>query len=210
MSSESKAAVTGNMKTIIIIAAAALLLVGGYFGFQEFVTKPKNDKAASAMMYVERFFENQQFEEVINGDGQNRGALAIINEFGGTKVGNLARYYAGMSFLHKGEFEQAVKYLEQYKTSAGTSLEALANGAIGDAYLELGNEEKALASYKKAIASKDDFATPLFLFKTAMTMDEGSQQEEIINYLLQIKNDYPMSAQAEQVEKYLAYFGHVE
>lgn len=209
-SQSNKGAMNNSLKTVVGIAIAVMLAVGGYFGFQEWVTKPKNEKAAAAMIEMERFFENGQYEEAINGDGMNQGALSVISQYGNTKSGNLAHYYAGMSFLHLGQFEEAVKYLDQYKAVPGTTLQVLSEGAKGDAYLELGNQDKALDSYRKAAGYKDKVASPLYLFRIAMLLEEKDQNDDAINYLLQIKEQYPKSPQAMEVDKYLAYLGHVE
>lgn len=199
-----------GLKVLIAVLAAILIIGGGIFGYQEWIVKPKSEKAASAMVDVERFFENQQYEEAINGDGQNRGALAIISEYGNTKAGNLARYYAGMSFLHLGEFQEAIKHLDAYKKESGTVLQALAEGGKGDAYLELGQEDKAEAAYRKVINYKDELVSPIYLFRLAMLLDEKDQKEDAIKLLKEIKSDYPLSVQAQDVEKYLGYLGGVE
>ncbi len=211
MSSESNQGVmTKSLKTIVTIAIVVIVAVGGYFGYQEWVTKPKNEKAAAAMMEMERFFQNGQYEEAVNGDGLNQGALSIISQYGSTKSGNLAHYYAGMSFLQLGEYQQAIKHLDQYNAASGTTLQVLAEGAKGDAHLELGEEDKAIASYRKAAEYKDQIASPLFLYRVAMLLEAKDQNDEAVKYLLQIKEEYPESPQALEVEKYLAYLGFVE
>lgn len=188
MSSESNQGVmTKSLKTIVTIAIVVIVAVGGYFGYQEWVTKPKNEKAAAAMMEMERFFQNGQYEEAVNGDGLNQGALSIISQYGSTKSGNLAHYYAGMSFLQLGEYQQAIKHLDQYNAASGTTLQVLAEGAKGDAHLELGEEDKAIASYRKAAEYKDQIASPLFLYRVAMLLEAKDQNDEAVKYLLQIK-----------------------
>lgn len=211
MSSESNQGVmTKSLKTIVTIAIVVIVAVGGYFGYQEWITKPKNEKAAAAMMEMERFFQNGQYEEAVNGDGLNQGALSIISQYGSTKSGNLAHYYAGMSFLQLGEYQQAIKHLDQYNAASGTTLQVLAEGAKGDAHLELGEKDKAIASYRKAAEYKDQIASPLFLYRVAMLLEAKDQNDEAVKYLLQIKEEYPESPQALEVEKYLAYLGFVE
>lgn len=199
-----------GLKVLIAVLAVALIIGGGYFAYQEWIVKPKSEKAASAMVDVERFFENQQYEEAINGDGQNRGALAIISDYGNTKSGNLARYYAGMSFLHLGEYEEAIKHLDAYKKMSGTVLQALAEGGKGDAHLELGHNDKAEAAYRKVINYKDELVSPIYLFRLAMLLDQKDQKDEAVKLLKEIKSDYPLSVQAQDVDKYLGYLGGLD
>src|SRR5690606_6111988 len=82
-----------NQKAIIGVIVAVVVLVGGYFGYKNFVEAPKEEKAASALFSAERWFEVDSLKYTLNGDGQHPGALSVINKYGGTKAGNLARYY---------------------------------------------------------------------------------------------------------------------
>lgn len=210
MSSNQNNSMSKGTKAIIGVAIVIIVLIGGYFGYQEGIVSPKNEKAANAMVEMERFFQNKQFEEVINGDGMNQGALSIISQYGNTKSGNLANYYAGMSFLHLGEFEEAIKYLNQYKMDAGSPLYALAEGAKGDAYLELNNHDKAIEAYQKAINAKDNLTSPIYLHRIGMLYYQQEKGEQAISSLKEIKTEYPNSPQAQEVDKYLAYIGYVE
>lgn len=209
-SNQSKSSMSGGIKAIIGLAILVIIIVGGYFGYQEGIVKPKNEKAANAMIEMERFFEKRQFEEVINGDGMNQGALSIIQQYGNTQSGNLANYYAGMSFLQLGEFEQSIKYLNQFKIDINNPLFALSEGAKGDAYLELGKEDQAIEAYRKAVNAKDNFASPIYLHRIGMLYYQQDKSEEAIQSLKEIKTQYPNSPQAVEVDKYLAYIGYVE
>ena len=84
----------------------------------------------------------------LNGDGINPGFEKIISQFGGTKAGNLARYYAGSAALKMGDFNKAVKYLKDFETDA-KQVQARAYKLLGDAYAELGKNKEALDSYIK-------------------------------------------------------------
>ena len=49
--------------------------------------------------------------------------------------------------IYIGEFEDAIDYLEDFK-SDDIVLSSLAIGCIGDAYLELDDQDKAMSYYK--------------------------------------------------------------
>jgi len=70
------------------------------------------------------------------------GCLYIIDDYGITKSSELAHYYAGISFLNLGEFELAIEQLEKF-SSNDKMINLIAKGAIGDAYLELGEPSKS-------------------------------------------------------------------
>ena len=107
-----------------------------------------------------------------------------------TKPGKLANYYAGISFLKKNDFEQAIDYLEDF-TLNDHLVAPMARGAIGDAYLELGEKEKASAYYIEA-ANMDDneFTTPLFLYKAGQVNELLGNYDKALNLYRRVKDNY--------------------
>lgn len=196
-----------NYKKILIAVGAVLLLVVGFFGYREFIQKPNQDKAAAALFRAESWFAVDSFNLVLNGDGQNDGALFVINKYGGTDAGNLARYYAGISYLKTGDFQNAISMLSAFN-GKGTPLEYLAFGNLGDAYMEAGDIAKGIESYKKAGNNTNDaFVSPLYLYRGAVAAMMADKNDEAIALLQKIKNEFPMSTQAKEVEKLLATLG---
>ena len=45
----------------------------------------------------------------LNGDGNIYGFLKIIDKYGSTNAGNLAKFYAGRILIGNGEFEKGLK-----------------------------------------------------------------------------------------------------
>src|SRR5690606_4256844 len=93
------------------------------------------------------------------------GFIDIIDNYGGTKAANLARYYAGMVYLNTNKYQDAIAQLDKFR-SDDDMLGPLAKGAIGDAFVQLGQNEDALKYYEEAAKmSVNDFTTPRFLLK---------------------------------------------
>lgn len=198
-----------NQKLGLGVLMGLLILVGGYFGYQAFIQQPKEEKAAKALFPAQRWFEVDSLNYVLNGDGQQQGALQVIKQYGGTKSGNLARYYAGMAYLKTGDFTNAIQHLEKFN-GKNTPMAYLAFGALGDAYMENGQADKGISFYLKAAGNKEDgFTTPLFLFKAALANDLNGKKDAAIKLYKQIRTEYPYSTQANNVEKYLARLGEV-
>ncbi len=81
----------------LLIAVAVIVIGGGgWYGYQEYVVKPKEDKASDALYRAQLYFSVDSSRLVLNGDGQAKGALYVINSFSGTKAANLAKFYAGV------------------------------------------------------------------------------------------------------------------
>lgn len=198
-----------NQKLIIGAIVAVLVLVGGYFGYKNFIQAPNEEKAASALFSAERWFEVDSLNYALNGDGQHQGALAVINKYGSTKAGNLARYYAGMSLLRTGKAKDAISHLEKFD-GKGTPLEYLAYGALGDAYMETGAADKGIEFYKKAAGNdKDNYTSPMYLFRAGLALELAGKTEDAKKIYLDIKSKYPYSQQARDIDKYLARVGEL-
>ena len=105
-------------KQILAIVAVLVIGIGGWYGYNEYIIKPKEEKAADALFKAQQFFANDSSNLVLNGDGQNKGVLFILKNYGGTKSANLCNYYAGVSYLKLGDFNNAVKYLKDFSSPA--------------------------------------------------------------------------------------------
>ncbi|MEK6451396.1 MULTISPECIES: tetratricopeptide repeat protein [Myroides] len=198
-----------NQKAIFGIVGAIALATMGYIGYDKFVVEPKNDDAANEMFQAQSYYNNalmnteereSMFNLALEGGEGKLGFLGIIENYKGTESANLAHYYAGTSYLNKGEYQKAIEHLEKFK-SKDQLLGALALGAIGDAFSELGQKEDAFDYYKKAAASqKNDFTVPRFLNKAGLVALELGKKEEAVKIFTDIKNNYQGSAEANGVE----------
>lgn len=193
-----------NQKSLTIIVAAIIIIVGGYLGYKRFVVAPKENEAKSQMWMAERYFARDSFNLALNGDGNYLGFLDIIDEYGITKSANLANYYSGISYLHLGQYENAIEYLKQFE-SDDKMVAPVAFGAIGDAYMELGNTDDALLFYNKAVnASENNFTTPIYLMKVAFVQKEQGEYEKALETYKKIQKEFPNTAEGRQIEKYIA------
>ncbi len=154
------------------------------------------------MFAAERYFENDSLDLALYGDGNYLGFLDIIDDYGFTKSANLAHYYAGLCFLKKGEFDDAIDYLKDF-SSDDQMVSVMSTGAIGDAYLELGETETALEYYLKAAEQNDNlFTSPEFLLKACWVYEELGEYEEAIEIYETIKTKYYKSFQGRELDLY--------
>jgi len=193
-----------NQKSLTIIVIAIIIIVGGYLGYKRFVMAPKENEAKSQMWMAERYFARDSFNLALNGDGNYLGFLDIIDEYGITKSANLASYYSGISYLHLGQYENAIEYLKQFE-SDDKIVAPIAYGAIGDAHMELGNADDALLFYNKAVnASENEFTTPIYLMKVAFAQKQNADYNDALETYKTIKKEYPNTAEGRQADKYIA------
>ena len=197
-------------KTAIGIAVV-LILVLGYFGYKQYILDPKEKQASEAMFRAEEYFRADSIRLALNGDAVNAGFAKIITRYSGTKAADLAGFYAGSCYLKLGDFNNAVKYLKDFKTSA-VQVQAKAYGLLGDAYSELNKKDEAAEQYKKAgtYFDQDEVISPEYLFRAGYLYESmGKSQDAITMYQL-IKTKYPGSPRGFDIDRYLARLGVVK
>lgn len=192
-----------NPKTMIGIGLIFLLTVGGYFGFQ-YYKKGQNDQAQKQMFQAVYYFEQDSLDLALNGDGNNLGFIAIIEDYGISDAAKLANYYAGVSFLKQGKFAVARLYLEDF-SSNDLLVQARAYSLIGDTYMEENKYEDAASYYKKAANYKPNkYFSPVYLMKEALAYEKLNQNEKAIAVYETIISKYGESAEYQNARKFKA------
>jgi tetratricopeptide (TPR) repeat protein len=180
--------------------------------FQEFVQNPKEIEATNEMFQAQTYFEqaltapakDSLFNLALNGGEGKYGFIDMVENFDGTKAGNLSKYYAGMAYLNTNKYKEAINYLDDF-SSDDAIIGPLAKGGIGDAFVQLGQEDKALAYYETAASmNKNDFTSPRFLLKAGTTALNIGKKEKAIKHFTEIIEKYP---DATEVAKATANIG---
>jgi len=192
-----------NQKILTIIIGSAIVIVLGVFAFQKLFVAPREKAAQGQMFMAQQYFEQDSLSKALNGDGQNLGFLDIIDEYSMTKASNLAKYYAGIIYLKQGKYEDAITYLKKFD-SDDEFVGSMAVGGIADAYLELGQEDKALENYLAASTeTENNLTTPMYLMRAAFVYEEQGKFDKAIELYEKIQKEYIKSTEARDIEKYI-------
>jgi tetratricopeptide (TPR) repeat protein len=192
-----------NKKSLGIIGGALVAVVLAYFGYTQFIVKPQEENAQQEMFMAEQYFGQDSAALAINGDGSYPGFQEIIENYSSAPSGNLANYYLGMSLLKKGDYEKAIEALKNYDAEDDIT-GALALGGIASAHLELNQLDESLNFFKKAADWDDNnFTRPLFMMRQAFVYEKKNDYQSAIDIYNQIKNDFPFSSEARDIEKYI-------
>lgn len=189
-----------NQKPIGIGFLAIIVVFALGWLYKTQYVEPQKSEAQAQMFFAQYSFEADSFRLALDGDGMNPGFLTIIDEYSSTPAGNLARYYAGVCYLHLGEYDNAKKYLNDF-SSDDQILNSYAVGLIGDAEVELGNEAAAISQFQKAVKFGNKVTAPVFLEKLGNLYEKQGKAEEAVAAYQQIKDDYPMSPIAQGIDK---------
>jgi len=201
--SKTEQFIENNQKIILIVIGAIIVIVLGFFGFKRLYLAPKEKEAQGQMFMAEKYFGLDSLNKALNGDGNYLGFLDIIDQYGITKSADLAHYYAGICYLKKGDFENAIKYLKHFKSN-DEMVQPMATGAIGDAYMELNQVDKALDYYLKAAnEKKNELTTPMLLMKAGWVYEDLGKYDQALAIYKRIKNEYPRSEEGNDIDKYI-------
>ncbi len=159
------------------------------------------------MYYAERFFEIDSFNLALNGYGTYPGFLNIIDDYGLSKSAKICRYYAGVCYNQLGDQEAAIKLLNKFKTN-DLLVGAAKYSTLGDAYIEMGDFNKAISAYKSGIDKyKNNFSSPIMLKKLGLVYEELGKLNEALDTYKVLESTYPESTEGKEIKKYI---GRVE
>lgn len=193
-----------NIKALSYIVGGILAAVIIALLTHQYYIVPRNAEAADNIAVAEQMFTAGDYEKALNGDGVNAGFLQIADQYGSTPSGNLARLYAGLCYAHTDKAEEAVKYLEDYDTCDDMMVSNAALGALGNCYAQLGQNDKAASTLLKAAKRADNNTlSPLYFLQAGQIYEAIGNSSKALDCYETVKNDYPQSIQAQDIEKYI-------
>ncbi len=196
-------------RTMSYLILALFVVAALVFGYRALVVAPRAEKAAALIAEAQNRFEQEtpDYELALLGDDSGAGFLEVIERYGATPAGNLAKHYAGICYLHMGDLENAAAYLAKFspvKGLPGQIINAQNLGLQGDVAVEQQAYAKAAKLFAKAAkASDNNLTTPLYLYKQALAEQAAGNRTQAAALCERILTDYPMSMEASQAEKLL-------
>lgn len=210
--SRSEQWILKNRKIIFGVLGAVVVIILGYLAYQKYVQIPKEKEAANELAFPKVYFEDAMtnavaadslFTLALEGADGKYGFIDVADNYSSTKAGNLANYYAGISYLRLKKYQEAIESLEKF-SSDDELLGPVAKGAIGDAFADINQFDDAYDFYMEASNLKDNnFSTPLFLFKAGNTAMDLENYSEALSAFEKIKSDYPTSDEAKNIDIYI-------
>lgn len=198
-----------NKKKVTFYSIAVLAIILGALAYKliyiQMVVEPKEEEAIEKLWQAEsKAFDEQDWESAINGDslGFFKGFKQISKKYSGQNAGKIAQYNLGISLLNNKNYENAIVELKKVSFQ-DELLGTISQGAIGDAYLQLGAVSDAFVYYEKAYQRKEnDLTTPLYLMRAAMCLEIEENYSKAIELYEMVYKNYPSSKDAVRAEKY--------
>lgn len=201
--SKSEAFIEKYQKQLLAGVAIVVLLVLAVLAFKNFYIAPQEKEAEDAMAKAQQFFAVDSFKVALNGKASVLGFEEIASDYSMTSTGNLAAAYAGICYYKLGKYEDAVKFLSKYDGDDNYFSTAVI-GLIGDSYAEMGEKDDAVDYFMKAAGKKNAVLSAVYLKKAGIVYESLSKQDKALEAYNKIKDEYPTSAEAADIDKYIA------
>ena len=189
---------------LIGIGAIAIIILAVTW----FVNKKADDNllAAAKISQIVPTFEQGQFQKAIDGEPgtQLDGLKNIVENYGSTEQGELAKIYLANSYYSLGKYEDALKNFSDY---SGNSVIHKSTAYAGmAACFEISGEFGKAADYYKKAANTYNLKSQSseFLLNAGINYIKSGQNEEAREVLETVKKDYNTTTAANEVEKYLS------
>ena len=193
-----------NANLISWIVCGIAVVVMAIIAINQYVIKPKALEASNENAKAVVYFMAGDFDKALNGDeAECIGFEAIADEYGFYQQGKLAALYAGICYYEKGDYENAAKYLKKFSAD-DLNIDPAARQLLGDAYVELGEYGKAAKAFEAAAKSGNEVIAPMSLKKAGIVYLHENQKGKALKAFKAIKENYPSSAEAQDIDKYIA------
>ena len=186
-----KKAIVGCVAAVIVIIVCAILANNYYF-------EPRANEASTELAKSQELFDQQQFDKALVGFQK------VAADYSSTDAGNLAQLYIGICQANLGKWQEAVDALESFSGKDDQMISPAAEGALGNAYANLNQLDKAVDHLKKAAKMADNNSlSPTFLIQAGEILESQGKKDEAVELYKEVKEKYFNSMQYQSIDKYI-------
>ena len=200
--------VASHQQALWLVIAAALVAALAVFGWNSYAQR-ETAKASAALDDGMKVFqarvrapgEAADPVEITYVDEKNKYSdadkkfLAVANQYGRTKPGQMARYYAALSEIQLKQYAEAEKNLNQVISGGDANLAGLAKFQLAGVYRQENKGPQAAELYKQLTDKPSVFvpkATAMLALADYYRKSDPAQATKLYN---QVKQEFPDAAQ---------------
>ncbi|MGE5315331.1 MAG: tetratricopeptide repeat protein [Acidobacteriota bacterium] len=193
-----------NKKRLSTIGGIALVVIlGAWFYVNN--ARNNNEKAANDLAKVFEYYDNGQYQIAINGIPEKNipGLQTIVDNYGSTKTGNVAKFYLANSYFNLQNYDKALDLYDG--VSAGVDIVDV-SAIAGEAacYEAKGDFEKAAKLFEKAgKKNSDDPNAADNLVSAARNYAKKGDRDRAVELYKLVKEEYAQSPSARDAERFL-------
>ena len=187
-----------NKKTITIAVIAIIVIVVGAILFNNYYLEPRANEASTELAKSQELFDQQQFDKALTGFQK------VASDYSSTDAGNLAQLYIGLCQANLGKWQEAVNALESFSSKGDQMISPAAEGALGNAYANLKQLDKAVEHLKKAAKMADNNSlSPTFLIQAGEILESQGKKDDALELYKEVKEKYFNSMQYQTIDAYI-------
>lgn len=199
--SKTEAFIDKNKKNLLY-GAIALVAVVAIVSLWGWYNNGQDEKAQDEMYAAQFLFDEKNYEEALVAFED------VIDNYGSTASGNLAKAYAGLCNKELKNYEAAIGYLKSYSGSDMMIAPAI-ESALGDCYVETGDYANGAKCFEKAASAANNEAfSPLYLKKAGLAYEKMGDKAAAAKVYITIKESWLQTAIGQEVDKYIYRVNH--
>jgi TolA-binding protein len=188
------------------ITGLVVLFIAGVIYFNN--RAADSEKSTTALGEILRYYDKAEYQIAIDGVPERNvmGLKEIVEEYGGTHSGDLAKFFLGNCYFSLGNYDAALKYFDDYGGSY-SPLRASAVAGVAACYEGKGDNRRAAEYFERAASrSGDSQSSPEYLRDAARDYALSGNKDRAIELLKRLKKDYPTSTYVRDADRMLAEF----
>lgn len=194
-----------NEKIVLYAAIGLAVTIGGIYAFR-YYQNDQNNEAMEELYPIQEAFAQDSLDIILKGTNGGMSAIEIADEYGSTKAGNLAKYYAAHAFFKKGDFKTALEYYKSFDGNGDLFLGPNRLGMIGNCYAALKDIESAASYFEKAGKEEiNDLTTPHWMMKAGNAYEQLKKYDDAVDVYEFALEKCPKVKNENQVEKALSF-----
>jgi len=164
-----------------------------------------NEAAITALGAIFEMYDAGQYQTAVDGVPERniKGLRAIVDDYGNSPTGDLARLYLANALYQLGRYDEALKAYDDFSPS-GELLSVARLSGLGACEEAKGDDRKAAAQFEKAATQyPSDVDAAEYLNDAARDYGLAGEKEKAIELYRRIKKNYPTSAFARDADRFI-------
>ena len=187
-----------NKKAVIICIIAVIAVIVCGILANTYYFQPRQEDASTELAKSQELFQEEQWEKAL------AGFQKVASDYSSTDAGNLAQLYIGLCQANLGKWQEAVNALENFSGQDDQMITPAAEGALGNAYANLNQLDKAVEHLKKAAKMGDNNSlSPTFLIQAGEILESQGKKDEALKLYQEVKEKYFNSMQYQTIDAYI-------
>jgi tetratricopeptide (TPR) repeat protein len=192
-----------NKNRVYIIATSVVVIVALIFFYFNYKSK-NNETAGIELSKIKGIYASGSYQQAISGDslGISRGLQYIVDNYGSTENGEIAKIMLANCYYSLRDFEKAEKYYKDY-SGRNDIYKAASFAGIASVYEAKNDFSNAANNYIKAskqsklVTNNDEY-----IFYAIKNYSLAKDNDNLKKTIQELKKEYPKSKYIAQISRY--------